>query len=169
MIVIKLNWRNIWRSIGKNFYDPTRNNIGCGFGTDTGELKPVCCKKCAYGLYESKIIMDQVQQLLSNGWAKRCKWPWGSLIVLAAKPHQEHVTNIKDFIWRMCVSYRKLNGVNKLFKYPIPRCGIYVTVINVGANCIWIITLNDCHGFHQDGVRPTDQEKIALFAPENNK
>jgi len=43
----------------------------------------------------------------------RCFGPWGSSIVLAAKPHQEHVIDIKDFVWRMCVSYRKLNSVTK--------------------------------------------------------
>ena len=44
------------------------------------------------------------------------------MIVLTAKPHQEHINNIKHFIWRICVSYRGLNKVTKLFEYPIPRC-----------------------------------------------
>ena len=43
-------------------------------------------------------------------------------IVLALKPHQETITNIDDFIWRMCVSYRKLNSVTLPFEYPIARC-----------------------------------------------
>ena len=88
--------------------------------------------------------MEQVQKLLVNGWVKRCKGPWGSLIVIAAKPYQEHVTDINDFIWRVCVSYRKLNGVTKPFQYPIPRCNDAVTLINVGEHHIWIITL-DAH------------------------
>ena len=83
-------------NIGKTVDDPTSKNIiqiiqkhwDCfckegarriilvfEFGVDTGDSKPVCCKKPAYGPYESKIIMDQVQQILVYGWAKRCKGP----------------------------------------------------------------------------------------------
>ena len=95
--------------IGKNIDDPNRNDIiqiiqkywdcfckegarriilGYEFSIDTGDSKPVFCEKPAYGLYESKIFMGQVQQILANGWAKQFKGPWGSLIVIIAKPHQ---------------------------------------------------------------------------------
>ena len=113
--------------------------------------------------------MEKVQQLLANGWAKQCKGPWGSLIKLSAKPHQEHITDIDEFIWRMCVSYQKLNGVTKSFQYPIPRCKDSVIILNAGAHRIWIITLDACQGYHQVAVQPTYQEKFAFFAPENNK
>ena len=43
-------------------------------------------------------------------------------LVLAPKPHQETITNIDDFIWRTCVSYRKPNSVTLPFEYPIARC-----------------------------------------------
>ena len=73
--------------IGKNIDDPTRNNIiqiiqkywdwfckegarrkklSYEFGIDTSNSTPVLCKKPAYGPYESKIIMEQVQRLLAN-------------------------------------------------------------------------------------------------------
>ena len=68
-----------------------------------------------YGPYELKFIMTQVKQFLSNGWIERCGGPWGSIIVLAQKPHQEHIDNIDYFVLRMCVFYRKLNDVTKLF------------------------------------------------------
>ena len=176
--------------ISKNVDDLTRNDIiqffqkywdcfckkgarqtilGHEFGIDTGDSKPLCCKKPAYNAYESKIIMDTIQQLLANGWAKLCKGPWGSLIVIAPKPQQELVSNIDDFIWKMCVSYRKLNGFTKTFQYPIPQCNDAVTVLNVGENRIWIITFDACQGYHQVAVRPIYQGKLALFAPDNNK
>ena len=66
--------------------------------------------------------MQQVQSLLNNVCIEKCGGPWGSRIVLAAKPHQEHIQNIYDFIWIMCVSYRIINGINKPFKLPNPRC-----------------------------------------------
>jgi len=55
------------------------------------------------------------------------------MIVLAAKPHQEDITDITKFIWRTCVSYRKLNSVTKPFEYPIPRCDDAVTIVMVGS------------------------------------
>ena len=44
---------------------------------DTGGAKPVCCRKPSYGPYESKVILTQVAQLLSNGWIEPCEGPWG--------------------------------------------------------------------------------------------
>ena len=69
-----------------------------------------------------------------------CEGPWGSSIVLAAKPHQEHIKNIDDFVWRMCVSYRKLNAVTKLFELPIPRCDDVIAIIYTGSQFICIIS-----------------------------
>ena len=41
--------------------------LGYEFGIDTGGAKPACCRKPSYGPYESKIIMEQIAQLLENG------------------------------------------------------------------------------------------------------
>jgi len=54
-----------------------------------------------YGPYEGEIIMTQIRQLLGSEWIDKCgSRPWGSQVVLAAKPHQEKVESIEDFIWR---------------------------------------------------------------------
>jgi hypothetical protein len=45
--------------------------------------------------------MAQLETLLANKWIKQCSGPWGSIIVLAPKPHQEDVEDINDFVWRM--------------------------------------------------------------------
>jgi hypothetical protein len=42
--------------------------------------------------------------------------------LLAPKPHQEHVYNIDDFVWRFCVNYIPLNQVTRVIAYPIPCC-----------------------------------------------
>ena len=47
------------------------------FGIDTGGAKPVCCRKPSYGPFESKVIMEQVSQLKSNNWIRRCGGAWG--------------------------------------------------------------------------------------------
>ena len=47
--------------------------------------------------------MDQIGDILKNDWTEECKCPLGIQNLLAEKPHQEHVENIKDFVWHMCV------------------------------------------------------------------
>ena len=47
--------------------------------------------------------MKQIAALLDNKWIRECGGAWGSQIVLAANPHQEHVLDIKEFFWRLCV------------------------------------------------------------------
>ena len=143
--------------------------LGYEFAIDTGDSKPVCCRKPNYGPYESEIIMKSIMSLLKNDWIEECFGPWGSSIVLAAKPHQEHVIDIKDFVWRMCVSYRKLNSVTKPFQYPIPRCDDAITMMVVGDTVIWIITVDARQGYHQVSVRQVDREKLAFFAPNYKK
>ena len=81
------------------------------FGIDTGGDKPMCYRKPSYGPHEPKIIMTQVGQLQNNNWIRKCGGPWGSMVVLVQKSHQEHITDINEFVWHMCVSYRRLNVV----------------------------------------------------------
>ena len=139
------------------------------FSIDTGTSKPVCCKSRQYGPHESSIMMSQVEALLNNDWIEESQGPWGSIIVLAPKPHQEHIMDIEEFIWRMCVSYRGLNSVTKPFTYPIPRCDDAIGSLNIGAGKIYIITVDARQGYHQVAVRSADKEKLAFFAPNGKK
>ena len=139
------------------------------FAIDTGSSKPVCCRRPTYGPHEKPIIMEQISSLLKNDWIEECGGAWGSMIVLAAKPHQEHIDDITKFIWRMCVSYRGLNRVTKPFEYPIPRCDDAISIFQVGSCLIWIITVDARQGYHQVRVRQFDMEKLAFFAPDDKK
>ena len=69
-----------WDSFAKE--GTKRPILGYEFGIDTGGDKPVCCRKTLYGPYESKIILTQVAQLLTNKWIEPCGGPWLSMIVL---------------------------------------------------------------------------------------
>ena len=112
------------------------------FGIDTGGVKMVCFKKPSYGPYESKVIMIQVDQLLNNKWICQCGGPWGSMVVLAQKLHQEHINAIEDFVWHMCVSYHRLNAVTKPFQFLIPCCDDAITILECGVVTIYIISLD---------------------------
>ena len=129
------------------------------------------CKLPNYGPHESRIIMEHIKALKENQWIEECKGPWGSLIVLASKPHQEHVNDIKDFVWRVCVLYMALNAITKPFTYPIPQCDNAVSslgIINFGDRILFI-SLDAKQGYHQIRVKETDKEKLAFFAPDGVK
>ena len=76
------------------------------------------------------------------------------MVVLAQKPHQEHIQDINDFIWRMCVSYRQLTTVARPFQFPILQCDDAITILGYGAVLIWIISLNVRQGYHQVVTSP---------------
>jgi hypothetical protein len=143
--------------------------LGFEFAIDTGGSQPVCCRKPSHGPHESKIILEQQQVLLANGWIRKCYGPWGSLVVLAPKPHQEDIINVEDFIWCMCVSCRKLNSVALPFEHPIPRCEDAVDDFGDSAGKLCFISLDACSGYHQIAVRHCDQDKLAFFLPDDEK
>ena len=100
----------------------------------------------------TKLIAD----LEVNNLIRDCEGPWGSLLLLAAKPHQESCTNISAFIWRLCVSYRPLNKITLGFEFPIPRC--VDSIEDLGDSCgpIFTISLDARSGYHQIRVRKCD-------------
>ena len=112
------------------------------FSIDTGASKAVYCCRPLYGLHEKLIIMEQINALLSNNWIEEYGGAWGSQIVLAVKPHQEHIDDIREFVWRMCVSYGGLNKVTKIFEYSISRCNDAILIFQVGSCLIWVITVD---------------------------
>ena len=93
--------------------------------------------------------MEQVQALLINVWIEQWGGPRGSSIVLATKYHLEHIQNIDDFIWRICVSYRKLNSITKPFEFPIPHLDDSIRTVGYGSNKIWIVSLEARQRYHQ--------------------
>ena len=107
--------------------------------------------------------MTQVDQLLNNKWIRRCGGHLRSMVVLAQNPHQEHINAIEDFVWRMCVSYRRLKAVTKPFQFPIPRCDDAITILGCGAVTIYIINLDARQRYHQVAVRVSDQERLAFY------
>ena len=113
--------------------------------------------------------MDQIKSFQGNHWVCECDGAWGSQIVLAAKPQQEHIDDIKQFVWWMCVSYRGLNKVTKIQENPIPRCDMAITIFQTGSSRMWIITIDTKQGYHQFKVRDCDIEKLTFFGPDHKK
>ena len=105
-----------------------RNIRGFQCRIDTGNITPISCKKPRYGPHESLVMNKLIEELETKGLIEDDDGPWGALIVLAAKAGQD--VPWYDYIWRMCVSYRKLNQVTRPFLFPVPRCDDAVQCIN---------------------------------------
>ena len=139
------------------------------FCIDTGDANPIACKPPRYGVHESRIMQTQLDDLLALGWISR--YPdltsWLSMIVLAPKPHQEPVSDISDFIWRLCVSYRGLNSVTLVYNFPIPRCDDAIDNFAPGAGRLFWISVDAKSGFHQISVRHSDRHKLCFVGPHS--
>ena len=79
------------------------NNYECII--DTGNARPIAVKKILYGKRETVIMQRCISALAKVGHIRQItdgRWLFKAL--LAAKPHQEHVRHIEDFVWRFCIN-----------------------------------------------------------------
>jgi hypothetical protein len=166
--------RNRIRSFVIEFYDVFWEE---GLGTpirgyemiiDTGKHKPICVPQPHYGLHESPIMQESIDNLLKLKFIKPdLTSPWGFRITLAPKPHQEDITNIDEFIWRFCINYIYLNRITRPASYPIPRCD---DAVMYGFGTATFFILMDAHsGYHQVALSPESMLKTAFFAPHGRK
>jgi hypothetical protein len=134
---------------------------GYEFNIDTGTSKPICCKIPRYGPHETRVINQIVEGLQANGVIEDDDGPWGAMVVLAAKPDQAH-KHWAEFIWRLCVSYRKLNTITRPFIYPARRCDDAVRALGLSR---FYITMDLYWGFWQVALALASRSKTAFFIP----
>ena len=117
-------WRPILEYVIKDYWDAfakegmKRHILGWIFNVNTGTIKPVCCKQPRYGPHESRVMIKLVNSLQDKGLIEDDFGPWGAQVVLASKPNQGHV-HWSQYVFRLCVSYRKLNAVTRPFQFYI--------------------------------------------------
>ena len=133
---------------------------------DTGDVAPICCKIPRYGPHEARIITELVNALEKNGLVEDDDGPWGALVVLAAKANQEN-TAWYEYIWRLCVSYRRLNQITRPFAFPIRRCDDAVS--DIGPQARWYISVDQDSGFWQMLLEKLSRPKLAFFTPNGKK
>ena len=111
-----------------------------------------------------------IKVLEDNDWICDCVGPWGSLLILTVKPHQEEHKENNDFICSLCVNCRPLNSVTRSFEFPIPRCINSREDFGDSNVPIYFITFDAKSRYHQVRVRKSDQEKtfkVMPFGPKN--
>ena len=108
----------------------------------------------------------QISQLENNGWIRDCVGPWGDLLLLVDKPHEESCNNINKFVQKLCVSYWSLNGVTRSFEFLIPRCSDSIEDFEDSYGKLSFISLDARSSYHQIRVQEYDQEHLDFFTPE---
>jgi hypothetical protein len=103
--------------------------------------------------------VGHIQQIHGREWLFKA--------LLAPKPHQEHVSNIEDFVWQFCVYYIPLNVVTKQIAYPIPCCDS--TVFLTFDASLWMWLFNAPMGHHQIRAALEYQMKLAFAGPDATK
>ncbi len=131
---------------------------------DMGTAAPILIKKINYGTREMPIMrkciaaLEKVRQIVKihdNCWLFKA--------LLAAKPHQEHISNIDEFVWCFCVNYIPLNQVTRLIAFPIPRCDMAIGMAFGSSKFLWMYDAP--MGYHQLLISPKTQEKLAFQGP----
>ncbi len=157
--IIKENW-DAFAEVGMK--TPVR---GFKFNIDTGESPPICCKVPRYGPFESQAMTKLANELEANGVIEDDDGPWGSLVVLAGKPHQEH-KHWSEYVWRLCVSYRPLNAITRPFIFPSRRCDDAAR--DIGSSRFYIV-MDLLWGYWQVGLTEQSKGKTAFFVPHGKK
>ena len=132
---------------------------------DTGKHAPVCCQLPKHGAHESKVMTKLVEALEKNGLIEDDDGPWGALIVLAGKPHQEH-KHWTECVWRLCVSHRKLNTVTRPFTFLSQRCD---DAVNDLGHAKYFIVMDLAWGYWQVELHEGSKSKTGFFAPNGKK
>ena len=91
LTIIKYNWDSFCEE------GASRTMFNFEFCIDTGDSKPDCCRQSSYGIHERKIMDKHIHILETNDWICDCEDPWGSLILLAPKPHQKDILTSTTF------------------------------------------------------------------------
>jgi hypothetical protein len=135
---------------------------------DTGSARPICVKNIHYGPRETPIMEKCIAALEKLGHISQThtgRWLFKAL--LAPKPHQEHITNIDDFVWRFCVNFIPLNTVTKVIAYPIPRCDSAVML--AFGDGVWFWLMDAPQGYNQIAVEKQSREKLVFAGPGATK
>ena len=137
---------------------------GFEFNIDTGAITPISCKPPRYGAHEARVIKDLVKILENKNLVEDDFGPWGAIVVLAQKPNQGHL-HWFEYIFRFCVSYRRLNAATRPFVFPTRRCD---DAANSISGKYFIIMDLDC-GYWQITLTKSSREKTGFFVPNGKK
>lgn len=97
---------------------------------DTGDAALVHMPPYRLPKARHMVVQEEIRQMLTEGLIEPSFSPWASPIVLVPN---------KDGSLRVCIDYRKLNGVTRPDPYPIPRVDDLIDGLSqAGSSPRWI-------------------------------
>ena len=98
-------------------------------------------------------VKEEIEEMLAQGLIEPSTSEWSAPVVLVKK---------KDGSMRLCVDYRRLNGVSETDAYPMPR--IDELIDRLGKSC-FISTIDLTRGYWQVPVTEEARSKTAFSTP----
>ena len=124
----------------------------------TGTAIPISVTNINYEPQETPIMIKSISSSSKFGQIEQIyggQWLFKALI--ARNPHREHILDIANFVWKLCVNYIALNAVTKVIPYPIPRC--YAVLSLDFGDYQWFWLMDSPSGYHQIRVALESKEK----------
>jgi hypothetical protein len=106
--------------------------------------------------------MTLVYAMVENDIVVKCVSAWAALVVLASKANQETIP-WHEYVWRLCVSYGRLNQATCPYAYPVPRCDDAVDEIPSGM--MYFVSFDLATGYWQILAEKATQHKLAFYTP----
>ena len=119
----------------------------------TGEACPVRLPPYRLPHAYRETVKQEIQEMLDQGLIEPSSSEWSSPVVLVRK---------KDGSVRLCVDYRRLNGVSESDAYPMPRIDELIDKLGKSS---FISTIDLTRGYWQVPVAKEDRHKTAFATP----
>ncbi|CAC5412399.1 unnamed protein product [Mytilus coruscus] len=117
---------------------------------DTGDHPPIKLKPYRPPLNQRKIIDKTIEEVLEANIIRKSRSAWAAPIIIVSK---------MDKTSRMCVDYRSLIAVSKIYFFPLPL--IDDLLASVGKAKV-MTSLDLKSGFYKVKVKESDKEKTAF-------
>ncbi|GFU98630.1 retrovirus-related Pol polyprotein from transposon 297 [Trichonephila clavipes] len=125
---------------------------------DTGDKGPVVSRPYRYDRVKQGIIDYHIDKMLRDGTICPINSPYASPVVLTRKKNDLPPDSPEAY--RFAIDYRKLNGITKYPRYPLPVIDDLLTNIpHTGV----MSTLDLRSGYFQLAISPKDIEKTAFI------
>ncbi|GFV00633.1 retrovirus-related Pol polyprotein from transposon opus [Trichonephila clavipes] len=125
---------------------------------DTGDKGPVVSRPYRYDRVKQGIIDYRIDRMLRDGTICPINSPYASPVVLTRKKNDLPPDSPEAY--RFAIDYRKLNGITKYPRYPLPVIDDLLTNIpHTGV----MSTLDLRSGYFQLAISPKDIEKTAFI------
>jgi len=128
-------------------YDIGRTSIIC---IDTGEHAPHFEQLRRHPQAQLPVIDEHVQNMLEHDLMEPAALPWCSNVVMVHK---------QDGTMRLCIDYRKLNGLTTTDKFPLPKINTCLETLN---GCKFFSSCDFCWGYWQTKIDERDRDKTAF-------